>query len=308
MITIGDDTVRLEIDPILGASWRSFAVFRRGKWIELARPSPPTLTRSTDAASYSMFPYSNRIRDGRFTFESEAYQLRDADRHALHGDVRERPWSIREVNAPALRPFACTFLFDSRDFPDFNYPFPMTIEITWLAMRGAVQGFGRIENVGERTMPFGGGFHPYFLRDPAGLGDDLQLRFEAPHVYDMEPETPLPVALAQSRERKLNFRRSRFVPFGLDHCFGGWDGLAVLNWPKTGLSLRIRTAPKGWFDHLVAYSPNGKSFVAVEPTANANDAFNLIETLQGAYPIKTLAPGTSAEFQVEFEVHGITAW
>ncbi|MCC6157732.1 MAG: hypothetical protein IT350_06730 [Deltaproteobacteria bacterium] len=307
MISIGDDTIRLDIEPDLGASWRSLAVLRHGAWISLTRPSPPDLTRSTSAASYSMFPYSNRIRDGRFSFEGVAYQLRDAERHALHGDVRERPWRIVPVEPESLRPAACSFVFDSRDFSDFNYPFPMTISITWLATRGAVRGFGRILNVGDRAMPIGGGFHPYFSRDPAGIGDDLQLRFHAPHIYDMEPGTPLPVAIADARARGLDFRRSRFTPFGLDHCFGGWDGRAILNWPKTGISLRIHTAPAGWFDHLVVYSPVGRSFVAVEPAANANDGYNLVERMPGAYPIKTLAPGESAAFEVTFEVHGITA-
>ena len=307
MISIGDETVRLDIDPVLGASWRSLLVARHGTWIHLTRPSPPELARSTSAASYSMFPYSNRIRYGRFSFEGIEYQLRDAERHALHGDVRERPWRIAPVEPEPLRRIACAFEFDSRDFPDFNYPFPLTISLTWIAMRGMVRGVGRITNVGVRTMPIGGGFHPYFSRDPAGVGDDIQLRFDARYVYDMESDTPLPVAIADARSRGLDFRRARFAPFGLDHCFGAWDGRAILNWPKTGISLRIHTAPAGWFDHLVVYSPEGRSFVAVEPAANANDAFNLVERMPGAFPVKTLAPGASAGFEVMFEVHGITA-
>ncbi|MCL4236389.1 MAG: hypothetical protein KJ042_17945 [Deltaproteobacteria bacterium] len=307
MVFIGDDTIRLQIEPDLGASWRGLTVFRRDEWIPLTRPSPRELTRSTQAASYSMFPYSNRIRDGRFSFEGVTYQLRGSENHALHGDVRDRPWRTVPVEPEPLRDIACSFAFDSRDFPDFDYPFPMSVGVTWLAMRGMVRGFGWIRNDGKRTMPFGGGFHPYFLRDPAGIGDDLQLRFRAPRVYDMEPGTPLPVAIADVRKRGLDFRRPRFVPFGLDHCFGGWDGRAILNWPKSGISLRIHTAPAGWFDHLVVYSPAGKSFVAIEPAANANDGFNLGSRLSWAYPIKTLAAGASVDFEVSFEVHGITA-
>ena len=45
-----------------------------------------------DSACFLMVPYSNRIEDGRFSFLKKNYQLDNADQHAIHGDVRERPW------------------------------------------------------------------------------------------------------------------------------------------------------------------------------------------------------------------------
>ena len=57
-------------------------------------------------SNFLMMPYSNRIRDGAFTFNEQLYQLQNGAGHAIHGDVRQRPRTVVEQSDLALR---CAF-------------------------------------------------------------------------------------------------------------------------------------------------------------------------------------------------------
>jgi aldose 1-epimerase len=75
-----------------------------------------------------MLPWPNRIREGRFTFEGETYQLRTTkdDGTARHGDVRKRLWKVVSEDERHA-----TYRFQSIDHTDFNFPFALDAELTY---------------------------------------------------------------------------------------------------------------------------------------------------------------------------------
>ena len=119
-----------------------------------------------------------------------------------------------------------------------------------------------VENLEGRRVPAGLGLHPFFTRD-----DDTGLQCRVSGVWRTDPEVlPLDrVAVPPD----WDFSRSRKVDgLGLDHCFDGWDGKAVIGWP--GRNMRLTLSATEAFRHLVIYIPDGRSFFCVEPVSHAN--------------------------------------
>ncbi|MCV4607452.1 hypothetical protein OFB74_31605, partial [Escherichia coli] len=80
------------------------------------------------------------------------------------------------------------------------------------------------------------------------------------------PMGAVPAELDFSRSRALGGQKGNGV-------YGGWDGRAVLEWPGSGVRMRLEADPV--FAHLVVFTaPDGT--LAVEPVTNATDGFNLM--------------------------------
>ena len=73
--------------------WMLHFIVQHGNWIALL-PEPESSDLA--ASSFLMIPYSNRIAGGSFRFAGQQYQLAKGENHAIHGDVRKRPWVVIE--------------------------------------------------------------------------------------------------------------------------------------------------------------------------------------------------------------------
>jgi aldose 1-epimerase len=251
-------------------------------------------------ALFNLVPWSNRIANARFDFQGHTYPLRANTPHgfAIHGDVRNRPWRVT-----AQRVDSVTCAIDSRDFPDFNYPFPLTAEIRYALWEASFDTTLTLTNAGEQPIPAGFGFHPYFNR---GFGasdrDEAQLQLKVAGVYPplpgMAAQPVTTPALMRGRDSRgmhwlppdMDF--SALTPIGnrdIDHCFGGWDGRATMAYPSADIRLQFECDPI--FGHVIIYTPPGKPFFAVEPVTHANDGFNLIAAGQLDTGVRVLRPG-----------------
>ena len=289
LVTLENEYLRLELAPEHGASVVNLAAALAGAWTPILRPTPPAEAAAghvSGMASFTLAPFSNRLPAGRLRFAGREYQLRlnTPDGHTQHGDVRRRPW--RTTAQAAAR---AAFTLDTRDFADFNYPFPFTAEIGYeLAGPRCTTRF-TLANVGAEPMPAGFGFHPYFPRTLTAPAENVELEAAAAGVYaDLIPTTPagaVPPALDFARRRPL-------AETPLNHCYAGWDGRAVIHWPRAGVTLRLEAeAP---LRHLVLFAPAGQAFFAVEPVTNATNGFNLHAAGLPGSGTLVLAPGQAA--------------
>jgi aldose 1-epimerase len=271
LATLETEALRATVLPEAGASIVGLAVRLRDEWVPVMRETPPAALQSlnsSDMASFVLTPYSNRIEDARFTFAGREYRLRPntPDGHAIHGDVRKRPWRVRSAERDRI-----ALSFDSRDFPDVNFPFPFAVDLDYALAGDRFETEVALLNTGGSPMPAGVGFHPYYRRALLDPGEQVELEARVAAVYpELVPTTgPRPLRAHE------DFSRSR--PLGdadLDACFAGWDGRARITWPRSGVVAEIECdAPLG---HLILFTPPGKRFFAVEPVSNANNGFNLL--------------------------------
>ncbi|PNY83010.1 aldose 1-epimerase [Deinococcus koreensis] len=249
---------------------------------------------SSQCASFTLLPFSNRVAGARFSFEGREVQLRPTTKDGLtqHGDVRNRPWQVTRVSETHLR---CDF--DSRAFPDVNWPWAFTARVEYLLHGPHLDTSVTLTNADSAAMPAGMGLHPYFARVQAGT--DPALSFDAALTYDTD-SLSLPHAAARPLRPDEDYRVP--APVGgrsIDRTYTAWDGVARLDWGERALILTADTA----FSHLVVFTaPDGS--LALEPTSHATDAFNLAARGIGGADMRVLSPGQSLAGAVRLTLEG----
>ena len=282
LVTLASDDLELTVDPDRGGS--VVALYARRGGVPLM-PDTRLPGAELGAASFLMAPYSNRVADGRFSFEGRAYELANAANHAIHGDVRKRPWRMLHSDAGLLR-----LAFASADHAGFNWPWPLSLEMT-MAVDGPVFSTSvSLRNEGRAVMPAGMGLHPYFSRHLTREGEPVILAFSVAGVYPDAYGTRIPSGPPEPPGRLRDFSAARALDPAcfFDFCAHGWVGEARIAWPESGVALRL-TASEA-LRHLVVYNPP-KPWFAIEPVSNANDGFNLLARGETTSGVRALAPG-----------------
>ncbi len=288
------DTWRLWTDPSMGVQWVGAEVCRDGQWhavIPDCREGKGERAGQAEhaplsAASFHMVPYSNRIRDGRFTFQGQSHALAQGDNHAMHGAVRKRPWKVvAEDQAHQL----CEF--DSTEHTGVNWPWPFHAQLEHRLEGSLLSSRLQLVNRGETDMPAGFGWHPYFVRTVNG--SEATLTLPVTGVFPDEAGDCLPDGAAVALPEALDFRAPRPLDAEqrIDCCLAGLQGSCEIDWREGGIKLDMQASEI--CRYLVLFNPDMPHF-AVEPVTNANDAFNLAS--QGIESgTQVLAPGESME-------------
>ncbi|MDP6700671.1 MAG: hypothetical protein QGH25_13555 [Candidatus Latescibacteria bacterium] len=292
-IALANDHLRTVIDPDQGTSLHSFQVCRNGAWLSLM-PDAEDPSCDLAAASFLMAPYSNRIADGAFTFAGQRYELQNAANHAIHGDVRNRPWTIASQSDQRL---VCTF--DSADCENVNWPWAFAVRAEYELDGPALRQRLAIENRADCPMPAGCGWHPFFNRAPTAADTAVHLEFQVESAYPDGYGNRIPSGRAEPLADHQDFRAAKpLAPDNfLDTCFHGYDGGGHIAWPASGI--RLRFACSAACTHLILYNPPGKPYFAVEPVTNANDGVNLHAHGDQTSGIAVLEPGQGLEVSFE---------
>ena len=291
--TLENDALRLVIAPDLGASPVALELRLGDAWQPIMRPtSQQTLQRGNSAgfSSYTLAPYSNRIRDGRFRFRGREYQLRASwpDGQTIHGDVRDRAFQITRPDAATI-----TCRYDSRPVQDKNFPFDYTLLKTYTLERteaaNSLEIRMELRNVGDQPMPAGLGIHPYFVSTLNGSHAKPVLQFHARGVYDVD-EHVIPSAAARAITPDLDFSSPKDAYLErIDRVYNGWDGHASLDWPGSGVRMLIEA--DAVYSHFVVFNGDPDGTLALEPVTNATDGFNLMDRGIPDTGVQVLEPG-----------------
>ncbi len=289
--TLENDALRLVIAPDLGASPTAFELCLNDAWHAVMRPtSAQTLERgqSTAFSSYTLAPYSNRIRDNQFSFQGRTYPLRGnwLGSTTIHGDVRDRPFQIAR---PDLSTITCHY--DSRLVQDGNFPFDYALQKTYKLEKSTLEIRLELTNVSSQAMPAGLGIHPYFVKFLNGSSAPPVLHFRARGVYDVD-ELIIPSAAAQPIAPELDFSEPKsayLMP--IDRVYNGWNGHASLDWPGSGARMVIEA--DAVYGHFVVFNGDPDGTLALEPVTNATDGFNLMAQGVPDTGVAILEPGES---------------
>jgi len=296
LTTLENEQLRLRIAPEAGASIVSLALRDGARWIDVMRPTPPEALQSGNSSDMSCFvlvPYSNRIEGARFRFDGREYALRPntADGHAIHGDVRKRPWETTDVGPTRAR-----LRFESRRFADVNFPFPFRVNLGYEIAATTFCAELELENAGTEPMPAGMGFHPYYRRTLLHPDEKVELQARVTGAYT----GTIPTAPAGPITPAQDFTASRaLLDADFDTCFAGWDGSATIRWP--GSRLRAEISCEAPLRHLILFAPPGEPFFALEPVSNANNGFNLFADGDTDSGVRVLEPGQT--MAASFRLH-----
>mgnify|MGYP002819656581 CR=1 FL=1 len=281
----------LEVSPVTGGSITRYATAREDRVFEWMRPATEAaiLERSAgQTASFPMVPFSNRIRNGRFSFDGRDVQLTELfgrAPHAIHGHGWLEPWNIVEQADDTLT-------LEYRH-PADSWPWAYRAEQTF-ELRDAVLTIRfAVTNEATTRMPLGFGLHPYFVRTPgvrlhAGVGEMWRADDDAMPA-ELVPPPPQLAFGASGLSPDLAILDNNFLSFG---------GEYRIEWPEWRAGLRVEADPV--YSCLVVYTPEGRDFFCAEPATNCIDAVNLAASGREDTGLIGLAADDTAAGEVVF--------
>lgn len=218
-----------------------------------------------------LFPWPNRIADGRYTFEGRDEQLSitEPDKHnAIHGLTRWGSWSRLD---DASSEDVCVVGYRLYGEPGYHHQLDISVRYHVSAEGLEVTAVAR--NIGTTSAPYGFGTHPYLT-----VGrrlDECELTFTAAKRMDVDPDRLLPRDLVDVAGTPFDFESGRVVgDLFIDNAFTGLpegEWTVRLTDPSSERSVAL-TSDTRW---LQLYSADALDRIglAVEPMTCPPNAF-----------------------------------
>ncbi|MBY0232132.1 MAG: aldose 1-epimerase [Gemmataceae bacterium] len=273
----GPDGARAEVWPALGFNCFKWLAPRGGALLDLLYADPALFTggRPTRSGVPVLFPFPNRIRDGRFSWAGKDYALElndPAKKNAAHGWACRVPWKVVEHGADESGAWITGEYHGKAE----NWPAEHLLTLTIKLGRGTLRFDAEVTNLDKAELPFGLGYHPYFRIAPEAM-----VEVPAAKMWPAAENLPTgePVAVDAGRDlnrpRLLSSLELDDVLTDLPKRAGRMDGLierAALGIGE-GQPLRMFCSPA--FREMVVYTPPHRQAFAVEPYTCTTDAVNL---------------------------------
>ncbi|MBO2521272.1 MAG: hypothetical protein CW345_05655 [Firmicutes bacterium] len=275
------------IVPTVGANCNRYVWEHQGQPLELLVSAPDYDALREGPYLYGnpiLFPYPNRVRDGRFAFggKQAALPINEPERNnAIHGLVYNRPWEVVSQGASDEEGAWVTLRFASSAHPEVEaaFPFPFEVLFTYRLKDGALANEMTAKNTGSGPMPMGYGLHPWFPLPLSPKGRRSQCRVKAPVTGVWELDARL-LPTGEIRQPAPARDLSRDVPLADEEYDDVYTGLnqhgpseVVYADPGTGVEIAVRSDSA--FREFVIYAPLSRDVICLEPYTCVTDAFNL---------------------------------
>ena len=306
---------RAEVWPALGFNCLHWEAMLDGQKLDLLYADPALFSngRPTRSGIPILFPFPNRIRDGRFSWDGKEYQLPLNDgtlKNAIHGFACRKPWRVIGQGADASSAWVVGEFQTLLDAPECLplWPADQLIRITYRLGTGWLRVEAEVVNPDERKLPFGLGYHPYY-RMPFAPGEkaaDCLIQAPAHDFWPLAESLPTGKPQQFDTARDLSKPR-RFGDLELDDVLTGLSskpgatGLRECGAMRSGAAtLRLLASPA--FRELVVFTPPHREAFCIEPYTCTTDAINLQARGVDAGWL-TLAPGErwTADFEMRLE-------
>lgn len=243
-----------------------------------------------------LFPFPNRIRDGRFEVDGHVLTV-DPPRH---GFVRDKAWQVVAHGASDADGAWVSGRIEANDFPDRilnQFPFPFRVDATWRLRASVLSLEISFQNTGDRPFPFGFGIHPYFEGAP-------QATVMVPAAGRWELEDSLPTGQILDLDGSFDLRTpKRTASLQLDDIYtrpvADSDRMVrcVLTDPDANRQTVVEFDSAD-FQHIVVFTPPApRTSICVEPNTCPTDGFNL-QARGVEANVLVLEPGASKEYRI----------
>jgi aldose 1-epimerase len=254
--------------------------------------TPEELAGGHWGKSTLLFPFPNRLLDGKFTYEGVTYEWpinNAATGNAIHGFIRSEAFTVESTQVSGQ---GCSItLAVDYDGRHAFYPFPFKMEVTYRL--GSDRSFGvsvRVENKANTHLPFGFGWHPYFRLVPQAADHSLQL-VPGPRVEIDDRMIPTGKLLEQTDFQELTAIGDTFI----DNCFKAEPEQYEVCLAGGERKLVFKANKRDW-PYFQVFTPPHRTSVALEPmTCNVN-------VLNSGDGLIKLAPNAVWEAGFEFVI------
>ena len=286
--------------------------FRAGEH-DLIYTDQELLTKRDFTGTFVLWPFPNRVRDKRYTYQGQRYSLEDVHRPGgyptlVHGLVFDRPWHYTQ---PVIGPDAAsvtTYIDVNAESPYYTaYPFDSRLSLTYTLCGTELSVTYQVHNKSARTLPFGFALHPYL----STFSDkhDVLLTLPAQAVMEADDEM-LPTG------RIFDVRKVMYAMYDLreptpvaylklDHVYTHLNrpALSIVDYTKLALQLHISATDD--FTHQVIFTPEQIPSFCIEYQTCSTDAINLHHqdsALREAAHLLEVQPGATYRGTLRYRV------
>lgn len=236
--------------------------------------TPEELVEQKWGKSIVLYPFPNRMDEGKYTFEGKSYQFpinNEATNNAIHGLGRTRAHRASSViTAANYASITCSCEYEG---DEEYYPFPFRFDVEYFISDGnAVEVKMQFTNTGVGNLPVGIGWHPYFSLSENI--EDTAMQCPELHLIDIT-ERMLPTGKKTAYADFTTLRKiddtnldNGFYIANQDQPFGVSLESAkgrLRYWQETGSDK---------YNFIQIFTPSHRASIALEPmTCNVN-AFN----------------------------------
>jgi aldose 1-epimerase len=232
-----------------------------------------------------LFPFPNRVRDGKYSFEGKEYQLPinfPQENNAIHGLVLTDNFKIiaKETSAEkALLTVQYEFKGDKE-----GYPFKCLLTINYELSSNGFACTTKVLNMDNQAIPIGDGWHPYFKT--GSKVDNLSIKLPVVKAFSVDgkmiPTLPDSLSAAEIAEGINGYDKSKKI--GSDKFDTGYriypnptGSIVTTEISDTIQNIKLcinqETGP-GKYGYLQVYTPPDRNSIAIEPMTCLTDAFN----------------------------------
>lgn len=235
-------------------------------------------------ASSILFPFANRIKDGKYTYGGKDYQF-DCNEtglnNALHGLVFDKTFAIEEADRDE-NGASLTLKYKEHE-KNIGFPYLYTVFLKFVITDANLTLQIEIENNDVVNFPYTLGWHPYFVcqdlsKSTLEFSSSKTVIFSdrmiTTDVVDSEVVMPFEIKNKQ-----------------LDNCYALNEGTVVFNTPSYKMTINS-DADENYFQ---MYTPPRANTIALEPVTGISDSFN------NQHGLKELQAGMSCS--VVWELH-----
>jgi aldose 1-epimerase len=258
-----------------------------------------------------LFPFPNRVRDGKYTFEGKSYQLPATNgSNAIHGFAIQAAWDVVEHVANAEGASLTGRYQISKQSPDMRplWPADAVLQMRYRLAGRRLELTVTVSNPSTEGLPYGFGIHPYFQLPllPGGSLEKTAVVLPASQYWVLQDF--LPTGERKPVDSRIDFRAGRpLAGLKLDDVLTGLEyhgDLCVCRMVDHSAGAELRLSFDRGFRELVAYTPPGSpGVISLEPYTQTTDAINLQAKGVDA-GLRVLRPGAQDRFTIALETIG----
>jgi aldose 1-epimerase len=235
----------------------------------------PDFNYNASYASAILFPFANRIENGKYTFNNTKFQLdcNEKGLNALHGLVYNKKFEI--VYKVTSRNYTSVTIVYQELEESLGFPFKYNIQLKYTLTNNEISLSVAVKNTDVNPFPFTLGWHPYFFTD--GLSKSV-LKFKSDKKIKFDENLIPQKVIDEKTEKEFKIENKQ-----LDDSF-------ILNTDTvefTTPNYQIEISTNQLENYLQLYTPKDLPLIAIEPMTGVSNSFN------NKIGLQTLAPNQS---------------
>lgn len=240
--------------------------------------NPEDLRANVASKSIVLFPFPNRLKEGKYSHDGEEYQfeLNCATGNALHGFGYAQPMKATDISLNEDSATVTCIHVNNGAHP--AYPFRFTFSITFTIFdAGNFEVSMSFRNDGMKTAPLGMGWHPYFQFDEKV--DLIEMQMPVTQLVKID-EHMIPTGVEEYYDQ---FEIQKAIgDSSFDSCFNIGEDYEVEGEKKFVLNLKTSNGKLSYwqetgpskYNYIQLYTPPHRNSIAIEPMTCNIDAFN----------------------------------